>query len=325
MGKELSTVKDPGFVTVGTHRIATGVKTYDGVDELYTPPSNLKEVKNQLVEPLKISSTLSRCSTIGGVGMILAAFPMLGFFPDAPSNILFPIIGSVMGISGFALNRKFWVFSSIEDLHVNSFYDWMKKRYSISIDNKKSGWADVHTAAVKGLTAVLPEGKNTILFTATNGRNYELCQTKEGKLFVKPKMYSTTTAEEAKALEASPVPQVEKSKEFENLHPSIRSLVDSIETDIKVLKHNDLSAEQDHIVTRAADEADRAVKVFTKMRTLNPEADAIDTVDVLSLVSAELAAVKKSIFEELNNELQSVNSYRKQELDVEAQSKDSVF
>jgi len=281
--------------------------TGSSANELFAPVGAMPEhVEKSLKKTTKLRARITRSSlTIG----LLSTVPcVIGIGASIP-ELLF--LGVPLFAASMSVAINFDNFNKIEKAakdqvfyhNYNLLISWVKERYGVDVVlNSGSGYISLSHGATFGLN-----GK--VWFTGTDNNSYLMKTSDEGKLFVEliPKKVLPAASEIA-ALEA---PKVSPALTLiQQSDPIVSALLDDIRHDVKVLESHDVDVEQQHILDRAVQEADRAVSVLLKIRTLDAEASNIETVDILSLVKAEISEVKKSVLDNLHAELKTVNSYR---------------
>lgn len=309
MGKELATVDRLG-VKVGKVTIPTNLFDKADVNELYTPAKNAKEISEAISKTfnflINFNGPLFGLGTAGSLAT--AVFGAMNIFAGTePLGILLTTLG-VFGIGGTIallplLEHGDNMLAAVKETNGKRLVEWIEERYSLTIRDKD--FVDFWNAANGQVDA---DGQQ---FFATDNKEYRIRKTVEGQLFVEPVAIHTITASEAKKLEA--VKALPESQDFADVEPAVAALLNSIKSDAAILSGYSLPIEQQHVVGRAVEEATRAVVILQKMRNLEPDASSVETVDILSLVSVELSAIKKSVMNDLMKELKSVNDYRKHE------------
>lgn len=312
MGKELATVDRLG-VQVGKTTMLTDLFEKADVNELYTPVKNVEAIDDNIKETFKIryncNDPVLFFGTIGGG--LSTFFGIVAAATGEPSGINIAIIG------GSALGSLFmsfpWMFKpdkmidAVNETNAGRLVQWIEERYSLTIPKGEKGKYSDFQEAARG--KVKPEGQQ---FFTKDDKEYLLRKTVDGQLFVEPVVVPTVTASEAKKLEAAKASP--DAQDFVGLEPAVAALFDAITSDAMLLGEYNLPVEQQHVVRRAVEEATRAVAILQKMRNLEPDASSVETVDILTLVSVELSAIKKSVMNDLMKELKSVNDYRKHEV-----------
>lgn len=285
--------------------------TGSSANELFTPvgaipehvEESLKKVtkfRNRMSKSSLTTSLLSTVPCFIGIGASIPEFLFLGV----------PLFGLSMSVA-----LTFDRFNKIEEAardeifyhNYNLLASWVKERYGVDVVlHSGSGYTKLSHAATFGLN-------ENLWFTCTDNNSYLLKTSDEGKLFVEliPKKV-LPAAPEIAALEA---PKVSPAlTPIQQSDPIVSALLEDIRSDVKVLESHDVDVEQQYILDRAVQEADRAVSVLLKIRTLDVEASNVETVDILSLVKTEIESVKKTVLGNLRSELQTVTSYRLREL-----------
>lgn len=313
MGKEIATIDSSGAVAVSKKRaIFTGVQTFTE-DGLLVPKRNWQVIKKQTDSITRKHDAVSISGILTGFATTIVLVPVAATVGD--SAILFTCAGL-----GFALcmgSVFSWMsggggksVSKVVQAHSLQIDQWLFDRYGININSEEQQIQLGHIA-LHGM-----EKGKTVQFTATDGNNYMLDQTTEGALYVKPIIYNLATPEKVHEVEASTTPSITALQEPDvQMDENVRLLIGKVKNDVNVLKTYNLPAEQQHAVTRAMDEANQAVTTFMRMRKLDPEADSIETVDILTLTCEELSLIKQNIVENLREELKVVSAHKTQDRD----------
>lgn len=282
-------------------------------DELFTPVGFLPEK----VQKSAVKAFANEKWRTSGVGMLAVSAISLTAYSSSLENTLFFALSyaaaTVLSLTTFAsFDSKNTKYIKINEKVLNNnlglLSSWIHARYGFGILYEETTAQQLKMAATKGLT-------EDVVFTGSNNQSYVLKSSNEGELYVEPvsqKILPNTA--EVSALEAPKT--VTASPQHDKLDSEVSELLNSIRNDVKVLDTHDVDVEQQHVLDRAVQEANRAVSVLLKIRTLDAEASNIETVDILSLVKAEISEVKKSVLDNLHMELKTVNSYRVRELSV---------
>jgi len=305
MGKEIAVIDSSGAIAVSKKRaISTGVQTFTE-DGLLIPKRTFEDVKKEINFKYRKHNVLVQCGLYAGAMSALGSMATVGLGGDPTFLVAIPLGAIFMGLSITALDAEEKILTRVKKAHALQLDKWLKKRYGINVN-----WATASDELLGEIVMSSMTKGHTLIFTAINGNEYILNQTTEGALFVQPVEYNLPKPEQVRELEASTNPYETNTPQSVVLDETVQQMLDAVKADVNTLKTYDLPAEQEHEVTRAMDEANRAVSTFAKIRKLQPEADNIDTVDVLSLVSRELTDIKNAIVENLRMDLRSVNSHR---------------
>lgn len=305
MGKEIAIVDSSGTIAVSKKRvISTGAQTFTE-DGLLIPKHTFVDVKKEINSKYRKHNILVMCGIYAGAMSALGSMVTVGLGGDPTLLVAIPVGAIFMGLSITSLDQEEKTLTKVKKAHALQLDKWLNKRYGINVN-----WATASGELFGEIVMNSMTKGHTLTFTATNGNDYILNQTTEGALFVQPVVYNLPTPEQVRKIEASTNIFEANGPQIEVLDESIKNLLDSVKTDVNALRTYDLDAEQEHAVNRAMDEANRAVSTFMKIQKLKPDANNMDTVDVLSLVAQELSGIKNTIVESLQMDLRSVNSHR---------------